>query len=101
MIHVLASIRVKASSRNAFIDVFKANVAKVRAEKGCIEYIPATDAQTDITVQHRDACVVTIIEKWQSVEALKAHLAVPHMIAYKEAVKDMVESVEVKILQEV
>ncbi|HSW64605.1 MAG TPA: putative quinol monooxygenase [Dissulfurispiraceae bacterium] len=101
MIHVLASIRVKAASRNAFIDVFKANVANVRAEKGCIEYVPATDAQTDISVQHRNADIVTIIEKWQSVESLKDHLEAPHMIAYKDAVKDMVESVDVKILREV
>lgn len=99
MIHVLASIQVKADCLNAFVEIFRANVPSVRAEEGCIEYEPTVDAVTDISVQLLQPGVVTVVEKWDSVEALKAHLAAPHMITYKEAVKDMVEHVEVKILQ--
>lgn len=100
MIHVLASIRVKAESLGTFLEIFKANVSRVRAEQGCVEYVPAVDVRTDIPVQLVQPEVVTVIEKWASVDALKAHLETPHMIAYKEAVKDMVEAVEVKILQD-
>lgn len=99
MIHVLASIRVRPGRITEFLEIFTANVSNVRAENGCIEYAPAVDAVTDISVQLIQPGVVTVIEKWDSVEALKAHLAAPHMITYKEAVKDMVEHVEVKILQ--
>ncbi len=100
MIHVLASIQVKEDSLNAFLEIFRANVPSVRAEKGCIEYVPAIDAVTDIPVQQRQPSVVTVIEKWESVDALLAHLETPHMIAYKEATRDMVVQVDVKILQE-
>lgn len=100
MIHVLASIQVKENSLNAFLDIFKANLPNVRAEQGCIEYVPAIDAVTDIPVQQRQPSVVTVIEKWESVAALLAHLETPHIIAYKEATRDMVVRVDVKILQE-
>lgn len=100
MIHVLASIQVKSAKLDEFVEIFKANVPHVRAEQGCIEYVPAIDLHTDIPVQLVQPAVVTVIEKWESVEALKAHLTAPHMIAYKDAVKDMVEAIEVKILQD-
>jgi len=44
--------------------------------------------------------VVTIIEKWQSLEDLRAHLAAPHMLAYRTAVKDIVADVSLKVLTE-
>ncbi len=42
---------------------------------------------------------VVVIEKWESMEALHAHLQAPHMMAYKEMVKDMVASVSLRVLQ--
>jgi len=44
--------------------------------------------------------VVTIIEKWDSLEDLKTHLSAPHMLAYKENVKDIVDRVSLKVLGE-
>ncbi|MCX5845610.1 MAG: putative quinol monooxygenase [Deltaproteobacteria bacterium] len=101
MINVIASVRVKAESLSAFIEIFKSNVPEVRKEKGCIEYFPAIDIDAELPVQNLDKNVVTIIEKWQSLEALRAHLKTTHMIAYREKVKDIVESVSIKVLQEV
>jgi len=43
--------------------------------------------------------LVTIVEQWESVEALKAHLATPHMLKYKNNVKDIVEEVTLKVLE--
>jgi quinol monooxygenase YgiN len=101
MINVIASIRVKAGRLPEFIEIFKSTVPKVRGEEGCIEYFPAIDIDTNLPVQNLDKNVVTIIEKWQSLEALRAHLETLHMIAYREKVKDMVESVSIKVLQNV
>jgi quinol monooxygenase YgiN len=100
MINVLASIKVKSGSKTEFLKIFKANVPLVKKEKGCVEYSPTVDFDSKIPVQKIDSDVVTIIEKWDSVEDLKVHLAAPHMISYKEKVKDMVESVSLKVLQE-
>ena len=100
MINVLASIKVKSSKKIEFLNIFKANVPLVKKEKGCIEYCPTIDFDTKIPVQKLDDNLVTIIEKWESFDDLKAHLAAPHMVSYKEKVKDIVESVSLKVLQE-
>ena len=84
----------------AFIEIFKANVQKVREETGCIEYFPAVDIDSGLPVQRLDANVITIVEKWQSLEALSDHLATPHMLAYREKVKDLVEDLSLKVLQQ-
>ena len=84
-----------------FIEIFKSNVSKVREEKGCIEYFPAVDMDANLPLQDMDVNMVTIIEKWQNLEALRAHLKAPHMIAYREKVKNLVENLSIKVLQEV
>jgi len=99
MVHVLASLYIKEGCLAEFIGIFKANVPNVLQEKGCIEYVPAIDLVTDISTQDKNACVVTVIEKWESLEALKAHSVAPHMLAYGEQVKGMLEKVSLKILQ--
>jgi quinol monooxygenase YgiN len=99
MINVIASVRVKGDRLSQFIEIFKANVSKVREESGCIEYFPAIDIDSGLPVQKLDKNVVTIIEKWESVEALRAHLKTPHMLAYREMVKDIVEELSIKVLK--
>ncbi len=87
MIHVIASIKIKSDSLNAFIDIFKANVPHVLGEKGCLGYEPTRDLPTGMPIQETDPSTVTIIEKWESPEALQAHLSAPHMVEYKEKTK--------------
>jgi quinol monooxygenase YgiN len=100
MISVIASIRVKPGSVSEFLEIFKANLPKVRQEKGCIEYFPAVDVDSGLPPQVLDKNTVTIIEKWESLEALRAHLTAPHMLAYREKVKDIVQNLSLKVLQE-
>ena len=100
MIQVIASIRVKSGKLAEFLEIFKANVPAVRQETGCLEYFPAVDVDTGLQPQVRDANLVTIIEKWESVQALQDHLQTPHMLSYREQVKDLVEDLSLKVLQE-
>ncbi len=100
MISVIASVRVKVNRVPEFIEIFKSNLPKVRREEGCIEYFPAIDIDSGVPVQKPDKNVVTIIEKWESVEALRAHLKTPHMLTYREKVKDIVEELSIKVLKE-
>ena len=44
MIHVVAIITAKSGMREAILKEFHANMPAVHAEKGCIEYGPAIDA---------------------------------------------------------
>lgn len=100
MIHVLASIKVKEGHLHDFLEIFRANVPAVRQEDGCIEYAPAVDVDAGLPIQQFDRNVVTVVEKWRNIEALHAHLAAPHMLGYKEKVKEMVEAISVKVLRE-
>ena len=99
MITVLASIYVKAGEKDKFLDIFKANMPSVCAEDGCISYVPMVDVDTLLAPQVLNENLVTIVEQWESVEALKAHLAAPHMLKYKNNVKDIVEEVTLKVLE--
>jgi quinol monooxygenase YgiN len=100
MIHVIASIRVKAGGVPAFLEIFKANVPSVKKEHGCIGYVPTVDADAGLPAQNRDGDRVTVIEMWENLEALHAHLKSPHMLAYREQVKDLVTGVSLTVLEE-
>ena len=101
MINVLASIKVKDSCKDAFLEIFKLNIPNVLSEEGCIEYTPTIDFNTDLPPQVLDSNVVTIIEKWETFEDLQEHLSAPHMLEYKSKVQGLVENVSVKILKAV
>ncbi len=100
MIHVIASVQVKKGKKQEFIKLFKGIVPKVKKEKGCIDYFPAIDIKTGLPPQEMDENAVTIIERWESVGDLMAHLAAPHMAEHMEKEKDLVEKASIKILQE-
>ena len=100
MIHVIASIYIKEGRLSEFVEIFKLNIPNVLKEEGCIEYVPTVDVLTDLSPQELDDNVVTIIERWNSLDDLQAHLSAPHMLAYKENVKNLVDKVSLKILKE-
>jgi quinol monooxygenase YgiN len=100
MIHVIAAIEVAPGKREAFLEEFRQIIPAVHAEQGCLEYGPTVDAVTGIEAQQplRDN-VVTVVEKWESVDALKAHLAAPHMVEYRTKVKDLVVGMHLHVLE--
>lgn len=100
MIHVLASVSVKAGRREAFLEIFKANVPNVIKEDGCLEYRPTVDIPAGLDPQVLDENMVTVIEKWESVEHLKVHLSAPHMLEYRQNVASMVDGVSLKVLED-
>jgi quinol monooxygenase YgiN len=101
MINVIASISIKENCMPDFIEIFLANVPHVLEEKGCLEYVPTIDLPTGLPPQILEKNVVTIIEKWDRLEDLQAHLSAPHMVAYSKKVKGLVENLSVKVLQSV
>jgi quinol monooxygenase YgiN len=102
MVHVLAMITAKPGQREALLAEFRANVPAVRAEDGCIEYGAAAD--TDVFGERQatfgsDSLVV--IEKWASVEALRAHAVAPHMAAYGARTKELIAKRAIHVLSPV
>ena len=99
MINVIASIEVNENSMDEFLKIFNANVPNVLAEDGCIAYSPTLDVETGIPVQVLKTNTATIIEAWESIEHLHAHLKSPHMLEYRTKVKDIVKSVSIQVTQ--
>jgi quinol monooxygenase YgiN len=100
MIHVIATIDVAENQRASVLQEFHQLVPLVRAEAGCIEYGPAVDLATGMSAQppvRGDTLVV--IEKWADLEALKAHLSAPHMVAFRKKIGDRVLKVHLQILE--
>ncbi len=98
-IHVVASIQIPPGQQDALLDHLRNIVPLVRNEDGCLEYQPTADLPTDIAAQSRPRNdVITIVEKWESLEALKAHLSAPHMIEYRKKVQSLVQRVTLHIL---
>ena len=78
MIHVIAVVTAKPGQRDSILRAFRANVPAVRAEKGCIEYGAAVDADPALPVQTKyGSDTFVVVEKWDSMDALKAHAAAP------------------------
>ena len=99
MIHVVAIITAKPGQREEILKHFRANVPAVLAEKGCIEYGPAVDADPALPVQAKcGPDTFLAIEKWESIDALKAHAAAPHMAAYAAKTKELIASRVIHIL---
>ena len=101
-VHVLAIITAKAGMRGKVLEAYRANVATVRAESGCIEYTATIDCDQAGGMQTRfgdDTFVV--VEKWESLDALKAPSAAPHMAAYAAKTRDMIASRVIHVLSPV
>ena len=99
MIHVIATVELHPGTRDKFLAEFRKVIPDVLKEDGCIEYGPAVDADTDIAIQAKvGPDRVVIIEKWESVPALKAHGVAPHMQAYRARVKEYVKGMELRVL---
>jgi quinol monooxygenase YgiN len=99
IVHVLAIITAKPGRRAELLRIFKANVPAVRTEQGCIEYVATVDAEGASAIQTRlGEDVFVVVEKWASLEALRAHAAAPHMKVYAEKTREMIASRVIHVL---
>ena len=97
MVHVLAIITAHSGKRRELLELFEAVIPTVREEKGCIEYGVAVDVPNADPALGADTYVV--VEKWESLETLKAHSVAPHMKAFGEAAGGLIAKRAVHVLQ--
>lgn len=58
-------------------DAAFAQMSASRAEPGCLDYTYALDVA--------DPCLMRVLERWESWQALEDHFARPHMIPWRAA----------------
>jgi len=99
VVHVVAVITAKPGKRAEILAAFHENVPNVHAEDGCLEYGPTVDTDGAGAIQTAfGADTFVVIEKWQSMDHLKAHAAAPHMAAYAGKVKDLLADRVIHVL---
>jgi quinol monooxygenase YgiN len=99
MIHVLAYFNAKPGRRDALLAEFRKVMPIVKAEKGCLYYVPAIDTPglgNDPTKLGQDGFVV--VEHWNSLADLEAHAAAPHMATFFAAIKDLMADFTVHLV---
>lgn len=100
MVHVIAVITAKPGLRESILQHFRANTQAVKAEHGCIEYNAVVDAQDALPIQTAwGADTFVVIEKWASMDDLKAHAAAPHMAAYGARTREFIASRVIHVMQ--
>jgi quinol monooxygenase YgiN len=99
MIRVVAVITAKPGHLGELLAAFRANAPTVLKEEGCHEYAAFTDAEGAGPIQAPfgpDTFVV--LETWDSMAALGAHAAAPHMRDYAKATKDLTAGRAIHVL---
>jgi len=93
MLTVVATIVARPGSEATVRAGLEGLLAPTRAEAGCVTY--------DLHVDLEDPCRFVFHELWESEEHLDAHLASDHIAANREAIGDLLDSLEVRRLRRV
>jgi quinol monooxygenase YgiN len=102
MVCIIAAITLKDGKREKYLEEIQKILPVVHKEAGCIEYRPCTDLNSGIIFQvpYRPD-TVTIMEKWESLDALKNHGRSEHMTSFRYAVKEYVQTMQLQVLNPV
>lgn len=77
MIVVTARIPAGADTIRALAPAIAAMEQASRAEAGCVDYT--------FSVELSDPTALRIVERWETLDALKAHFTMPHMAEFQLA----------------
>ncbi|MCT4702621.1 antibiotic biosynthesis monooxygenase [Enterobacteriaceae bacterium H20N1] len=102
MLTVIAEIRTRPGQhhRKNVVDAFAKIIPIVLEEEGCFGYAPLVDHNAQVAFQTTAPDSIFMVEKWESVAHLEAHLATPHMKNHSAAVKDDVLDIHIHILED-
>jgi len=90
VIYVIAELRLKpGTAEKAAAEACKV-VASTVKEEGCLAY--------DFHVSVTDPTRLVAVERWASRAALDAHNRTPHLLAWREALKDMLVDRNIQII---
>lgn len=82
----MAIITSNPDSRHEVLSHFRTIEAAVKTEVGCIEYRATVDFKNASSSQAKigEDTFVVVVEKWESLDALKSHSASRHMADFAE-----------------
>ena len=100
MLTIIAEIQIRSGAKHYknVCHAFKKITPIVLLEKGCYGYELLTDYLTEVDFQTKVPDSITLLEHWESMQHLNAHLKTAHMQAYQAEVEDDVVGIKIRIL---
>lgn len=99
MIHVVAMLTAKPGKGPELMAALNKVVPQVHAEKGCVEYQPVTDAENASDSQAKvGPDTLVVIEKWETMDDLKAHSASAHMAEFGKEAGELIAGRTIHVL---
>jgi quinol monooxygenase YgiN len=86
---VLANIEPKEGCQDSLLEVSDELIFETLQEEGNIDY--------KLLKSTNDDCL-TFVEKWESVDALKRHMASPHFLNFGEESGEFVENMDIQVI---
>ena len=100
MLNIIVTMKVKEGRMREFLAVCEALRPQVLGEEGCLGYDYLRETPSPLGIQEPvEADRITLVECWETVEALKAHLASPHMKEAGMKMKDLRSSVTARAFE--
>ena len=96
MIKLVVTMQIKPGKMPAFIELFNRLQPSVLAEEGCREYHLFREIEGGTDTPDPDS--VVLLEQWDSIEHLQAHLATELMRDFKREAAELRASVNLKIV---
>lgn len=90
MIYVIATVRIRPDALEAYATLAQPCIAATRREPGCLLY--------DLDASTTDPETLIFLQKWETREALTAHLNAPHVALFRETIKPYVVGSSVEIV---
>lgn len=86
---VLANIEPKEGCQDSIIEVSKELIDESLLEEGNIDYQLLKPIEGDN---------LTFVEKWESLDALKRHMASPHFLNFSEESEEFVKEMTIQVI---
>ena len=100
-VYVLCRFDLQPGKKEAYAEAVRTITDAVRRDKGCRFYSLVGDAETDMTNPMKfGPDVLWMVECWDSVDALKAHLQAPHMKKFAPSARPLRKSGTFHVLKE-
>jgi quinol monooxygenase YgiN len=102
MLHILVTMLIKEGRMKDFLSLCEELRPLVLQEKGCLTYEYTREVPSPLGIQEPlETNRITLIERWESMDALKAHLEAKHMKEIGPRMKDLRSSVTARVLESV
>lgn len=98
MIEVITEYSCLPGQRQRVLDAVLALQTVIRDEVGCLACDPLVDAPASLPEQTLDPDGVVLVEQWQSLKHLHAHLSSNHVMEFERDTAEAVREIRQRVL---